>query len=80
MSDAAKWVTGGAGLSSGVKSIMDSVASNSAFSMSFLGSKADESVLKERVVQPAENTVNSATVTAAANRIVGNGKVPDVLA
>ena len=80
VTDAAKWVTGGAGLSTGVKSLMDSVASNSAFSIGFTDNKAEESVLKERVVEPAENTINDQTVSAAATRIVGNAKVPDVLA
>ena len=32
------------------------------------------------MVEPASNTVNTATVTAAAARVVGNDKVPDVAA
>ena len=35
---------------------------------------------QEVIVEPAENTVNAATVAAAAARIVGNDKVPSVIA
>ena len=76
--DAAKWATGGAGLTPGIKAGFDSVASNSAFAVNLSQGTAEESVLKERIVEPSVNTVNSATVDAAAARIVGNDKVPDV--
>lgn len=76
--DAAKWATGGAGLPAGIKSSFDSMASNGAFAVNLAQGNAEQSVLKERVIEPSSDTVNAATVDAAAARIVGNDKVPAV--
>ena len=76
--DAAKWATGGAGLPAGIKASFDKVATNSAFAVNLSQGSAEAPVLKERVVEPSSDTVNAATVDAAATRIVGNDKVPDV--
>lgn len=76
--DAAKWATGGAGLPAGIKASFDKVATNSAFAVNLAQGGAEAPVLKERVVEPSTDTVNAATVDAAASRIVGNDKVPEV--
>jgi len=76
--DAAKWATGGAGLPAGVKAGFDSMATNGAFAVNLAQGSAEQSVLKERVVEPSSDTVNAVTVNAAAARIVGNDKVPNV--
>jgi len=74
--DAAKWAKGAA-LPADVKAGFDKMAANGAFAVNLAQGKAEEPVLKERVVEPSTNTVNSATVDAAGDRIVGNAKVPN---
>jgi len=76
--DTAKWATGGAGLPINIKSSFDSMATNGAFAVALAQGSAEQSVLKERVVEPSSDTVNASTVNAAAARIVGNDKVPGV--
>jgi len=76
--DAAKWATGGSGLTPAIKASFDSMATNGAFAVNLAQGSAEQSVLKERVVEPSSDTVNAATVDAAAARIVGNDKVPVV--
>ena len=48
--------------------------------MNLTQGKIEPPVKQEVVVEPASNTVNTATVTAAAARVVGNDKVPTVAA
>lgn len=77
--DALKWATGKPGLPADVKNKFDSMATNGAFAVTLTQEKVEEPVLKEKIVEPSENTVNSATVDAAASRVVGNDKVPSVV-
>lgn len=63
-----------------VKSAFDKAATNSAFAVKLSTDKIEPAVKQEEPVTPASNTVNADTVSAAANRIVGNEKVPSVVA
>ena len=73
------WAKNSASLPASIKSTFDSVATNASFAVNFVKSKLGAPVLQEEVVTPAVNTVNVTTVNAAARRIVGNDKVPNVL-
>ncbi len=77
--DTLKWATGKPGLPADVKSKFDSMATNGAFAVTLTQEKTEEPVLKEKIIEPSENTVNSTTVDAAAARVVGNDKVPTVV-
>lgn len=74
-----KWTQNAPDLSANIKAAFDKVSVNSAFAINLVENKVEQPVLKETVVEPSENTVNSATVDAAAGRIVGNEKVPTVV-
>lgn len=76
--DTFKWTQNNPDLPPSVKEQFDKAAVNTAYATNLAETKVEEPVLKEKVVEPSENTVNSATVDAAANRVVGNDKVPDV--
>lgn len=78
--DTFKWTQNSPDLPASVKEKFDKTAVNSAFAINLVENKVEEPVLKEKVIEPSENTVNSATVDAAASRVVGNDKVPDVVA
>lgn len=77
--DTLKWATNKPGLPADVKSKFDSMATNGAFAVTLTQEKTEEPVLKEKIIEPSENTVNSTTVDAAAARVVGNDKVPTVV-
>lgn len=74
------WLKNSPSLPSGVKSAFDSVAAAGSYAVSFVNGKLEPPMVKEAIPEPAVGTVNAETVTAAANRIVGNSKVPPVLA
>ncbi len=76
--DTFKWAQNSPDLPTSVKEQYDKAAVNTAYATNLAETKVEEPVLKEKVVEPSENTVNSDTVDAAANRVVGNDKVPDV--
>lgn len=76
--DTFKWAQNNPDLPPSLKEQFDKAAVNSAFATNLADNKVEEPVLKEKVIEPSENTVNSATVDAAAGRVVGNDKVPDV--
>lgn len=78
--DALAWAKGSASLPAGVKASFDSTVTNSAFAVNLTQTKVDESLLKEKVIEPASNTVNTESATAAATRVVGNDKVPSMSA
>jgi multidrug resistance efflux pump len=63
-----------------VKAGFDDIAANSAFAVNLAKTRVDAPVKQQVVPQPAENTVKSETVDAAATRVVGNDKVPTVAA
>lgn len=77
--DTVAWAKNSASLPASVKSAFDSVATNASFAVNFVKSKLGAPVKQEEVVTPAVDTVNLSTVNAAASRIVGNDKVPNVL-
>lgn len=78
--DTFKWTQNAPDLSANVKAAFDKAAVNGAFAVNLVENKVEPPVLKETVVEPSENTVDSATVDAAASRVVGNEKVPAVVA
>lgn len=78
--DALAWAKGSVSLPAGVKASFDSTVTNSAFAVNLTQTKVDESLLKEKVIEPASNTVNTESATAAATRVVGNDKVPSMSA
>lgn len=80
VSDTLAWAKGSASLPADVKASFDSTVTNSAFAVTLTQTKVDDSLLKEKVIEPASNTVNTASVTAAASRVVGNDKVPSISA
>ena len=80
VSDTLAWAKGSASLPADVKASFDSTVTNSAFAVNLTQTKVDESLLKEKVIEPASNTVNTESATAAATRVVGNDKVPSVSA
>jgi hypothetical protein len=61
-----------------VKQAFDTVTRDSAFAAKLAETKVEAPVLQEVVPTPAENTVNTETLDAAASRVVGNEKVPAV--
>lgn len=61
-----------------VKAKFDEIARNSAFAVNVANDKTDKSALGEVTAEPAEDTVDTETVDAASERIVGNDKVPSV--
>ena len=77
--DTFKWTQNSPDLPANVKAAFDNATVNGAFAVNLVENKVEEPVLKEKVVEPSENTVNSATVDAAASRVVGNDKVPSVV-
>jgi len=90
VTDTIKWAAGTAaipglpnlpsipGLPGDIQAKFDAAATNGAFAVNLTQGKIEPPVKQEVVVEPASNTVNTATVTAAAARVVGNDKVPSV--
>jgi hypothetical protein len=63
---------------SDITSSFGSIMSNSSFSVSFVSEKVEPPVKQQEIPPAATDTVNSSTLNAAANRVIGNDKVPDV--
>jgi hypothetical protein len=63
-----------------LKASFDDIAANSAFAVNLTKTRVDAPVKQEVAPQPVEASVNSQTVDAAATRVVGDSKVPEVLA
>ena len=61
-----------------VKAEFDTVNRDSAYAVDFAEEKVEPEVFGENPAEPAENTVDDETLIAAADRIIGNDKVPDV--
>lgn len=61
-----------------VKAEFDQTTKDTNYAVQLAETKVDRAVLGETSAQPADNTVNTETVNAAAQRVVGNDKVPDV--
>jgi len=78
VSNTVDWAKNAPGLPANVKAQFDAAAVNGAFAVNLAQTKIDAPVLQETKPVAAEDTVNSATVDAAATRIVGNDKVPSV--
>lgn len=60
-----------------VKAEFDAVTRDSAFAVDFADTKVEPEVFGEVTAEPAENTVDTAVIDAAEERVVGNDKVPD---
>jgi hypothetical protein len=80
VTDTANWAKNAPGLPADIKAKFDATAVNGAFAVNLTQDKVDEPVLQETKPVAADNTVNSATVDAAGQRVVGNDKVPMVAA
>lgn len=78
VTDTANWAKNVPGLPADIKAKFDATAVNGAFAVNLTQAKVDEPVLQETKPVAADNTVNSATVDAAGQRVVGNDKVPGV--
>ena len=79
VSDTLDWAKNTPGLPADIKSKFDEAAVNGAFAVNLAAAKVDFSMLQEYTPLAAEDTVNTATLEAAAKRIVGNAKVPSIL-
>ena len=77
--DTLNWAKNTPGLPADIKSKFDAAAVNGAFAVNLAQTKIDPSMLQEYTPLAAEDTVNTATLEAAAKRIVGNAKVPSIL-
>lgn len=66
----------GAQLPAGVKSQFDKLAQDASFATSFADIKVDPAMKEEEPGIPAVDTVDRATVNAAASRVTGNKKIP----
>jgi hypothetical protein len=80
VTDTVSWAKNAPGLPAEVKDQFNAAATNGAFAVNFTQTKVDPPVLQETKPEPAANTVNAETQNAAANRVVGNDKVPPVSA
>jgi len=76
--DTVNWAKNTPGLPADVKAKMDAAATNGAFAVNLTQTKVDAPVLQETKPEPASNTVDSATVDAAAKRVTGDDRVPEV--
>lgn len=92
VTDTLKWATGSGAvpglpnlpgvpaLPADITAKFNAMATNGAFAVKVVEDKVEPPAKQEEPVEPASNTVNTATVTAAAERVVGNDKVPSILA
>jgi hypothetical protein len=78
VTDTANWAKNAPGLPADIKAKFDATAVNGAFAVNLTQDKVDEPVLQETKPVAADNTVNSATVDAAAKRVTGDERVPQV--
>lgn len=78
VSDTANWAKNTPGLPADIKAKFDTTAVNGAFAVNLTQAKVDEPVLQETKPVAADNTVNSATVDAAAKRVTGDERVPQI--
>lgn len=77
LTDTAKWATGQA-LPLDAKAALDKVAGASAFATNFSELKVPEAFKEQEIPAAVNNTVNRATLNAAASRIIGNKKIPSI--
>jgi hypothetical protein len=77
--DTMAWAKNAGTISPDVKASFDNISANGAFAVNLSKTRVDAPVKQEVVPQPAESSVKSETVDAAANRVVGDSKVPEVL-
>ena len=78
VTDTANWAKNVPGLPTDIKAKFDATAVNGAFAVNLTQAKVDEPVLQETKPVAADNTVNSATVDAAAKRVTGDERVPQI--
>jgi hypothetical protein len=77
--DTIAWAKNAGTISPDVKASFDNISANGAFAVNLSKTRVDAPVKQEVVPQPTESSVKSETVDAAANRVVGDSKVPEVL-
>jgi hypothetical protein len=65
-------------LAPNVTSAFNNVVKNNSFAVNLTQQKIERPFKQEEPVQPAANTVDTETQTAAAQRVIGNDKVPNV--
>lgn len=66
-------------LAPNVTSAFNNVVKNNSFAVNLTQQKIERPFKQEEPVQPAVNTVDTETQTAAAQRVVGNDKVPEIV-
>jgi hypothetical protein len=71
-------IPGADALTKNVKSAFDNIAKNSAFAVNLSKQKVEPPFKQETAPEPAAGTANTETVGAAAQRVVGNEKIPAV--
>lgn len=71
-------IPGADALTNNVKSAFDNIAKNSAFAVNLTKQKIEPPFKQETTPEPTANTANTETVSAAAQRVVGNEKIPAV--
>jgi hypothetical protein len=71
-------IPGADALTKNVKSAFDNIAKNSAFAVNLSTQKIEPPFKQETTPEPAAGTANTETVSAAATRVVGNEKIPEV--
>lgn len=77
VTDAFAWATGGS-LPTGVADNFNQVARNGSFAVGFGDTKVSDAMKQETLPEESIDTVSRDTVDAAAGRVIGNDKVPDV--
>lgn len=77
--DTVAWAQGQAGsIAGGLQQQFDSIARDASFAVGFTNTKVSNAMKGIELPVPATDTVERATVDAAATRVVGNEKVPPV--
>lgn len=77
ITDAFTWATGGS-LPGSVSSAFNQVAKDSSFAVGFGETKTSDAMKQETPPEESIDTVDRATVNAAAERVIGNEKVPEI--
>lgn len=77
IADTFSWATGGT-LPTGVADTFNQVARDGAFAVGFGDTKVSDAMKQQTLPEESIDTVVRATVDAAAGRVIGNEKVPDI--
>lgn len=77
VADTFSWATGGS-LPSGIADAFDQAARDGSFAVGFGDTKVSDAMKQLTLPEESIDTVARATVDAAAGRVIGNDKVPDI--